>query len=159
MAPRARASLPPDEDSPEAKQSSPLLKFAGVGLLLTILFVALALFILPREDVRPASVPLADDASRVVAPPVAASHEPPTVTQEVSRPVAGQVAPEAVPEPALESDDPAERAAPERERERKAEKPAARRATRSSRGSKSVSCDPPYSIDAQGRRIFKVECM
>jgi serine/threonine-protein kinase len=174
MAQRGRASVEHEEllTGTRAKQrshGSPLLKFTVVGLFLTILLVGLALFIIPHEGMRPAATPLGTDA-RVVAP-AAAPREPQTVLPEATRPVAADEPSEALeakdalgakgapeqdaPEQAEPKARPPE---PDEEAERKADRPS-RRPSRGAQKHKNASCDPPYSIDAQGRRIFKVECM
>jgi serine/threonine-protein kinase len=158
---RARAEAG-DAYPPFKKQTSPLVKFAAVGLLLTIVVVGLALYFTPHEGVRPSATPLGEDA-RVVAP-AAAVHHTQTVTRsedtQVTRPVAQPVEPQAL-EPADEPKDaPEDKAESEAdEPEPRSDKPSGRKSGRSPRNHKNVSCDPPYSIEAQGRRIFKVECM
>ena len=138
-------------------RGSPLLKFTVVGLFLTIVIVGLALFIIPSEGVQPAATPIGD--ARVVAP-AAAPREPQTVSPEATRPVA--VDPPHEPLEASDAPEESEPRArtpePDDTSERKSDKPA-KRSGRSSQKHKNESCDPPYSIDAQGRRIFKVECM
>jgi serine/threonine protein kinase len=129
----------------------------ALALLLVTAAVAMVLFVVSHQ-------PNEGAAERPVAPlpgtmvPAPASVAAPSSTPVIATtPAEG----EAAELPAEEADAP-------REAERRVKKPAARR--KSGRDAREnvrdnaertrvVNCDPPYSIDESGRRIFKTECL
>jgi hypothetical protein len=151
--PGVQEDLASVRERPQAPKSSRATKLLGLAVLVISVLVGLFLLVIPSgERERPIAAPLADEGTLQVRSGAAdAAASAPQATR-----------PTATPSPAS-TVQLKEVVTEERERER--EKPASRsapkseRKSRSTRAPKAPSCDPPYSIDASGRRIFKVECM
>ncbi len=148
LAARAETVAEIERTHPGASFSARRTKLALVGALVALLAGAgLVTFAAIHGRPAPAAAPLlAPSPSLVTAPPAPAPAAPASAADSVSTTDVPSAAQAPAPSPSAST---------------VATRPAARpaRPRPTPRPGRARSCDPPYSVDAQGRQIFKPECM